>query len=108
MELSPEQLLIIGFVITVLSAGLKLLSAKFGVALSKFWMTIVVAVVSVILAVVFNLPLLPEYIDPLQYIGAWFALLSGYVGAAMIIYNLILDKVLDKLDLTADRFMKKT
>jgi len=106
MELSPEQMVIVGLVASALSVIVKFLAAKAGIELSKFWMTIVVGVVSVVLAVVFNLPQLPAYVDPLQYVGAWLVILSAYVGSATIIYNLILDKVLDALDLTASRFMK--
>lgn len=106
MELLPEQIFIVGLVASALGVIIRLLSAKFGTELSKFWMTIIVAVVAVVLAVVFNLPTLPEYVDPFQYIGAWIGILSGYLGMATAIYNLILSKILDKLNLTVERFIK--
>jgi nitrate/nitrite transporter NarK len=105
MELSPDQILLIGIVASVLSAVLRLLVAKFGsTEISKFWMTIIVSVVSLILAVLFaGFPELPAYVDPFQYAMAWLAILSGYVGAATLIYNLLLDKVLDKVGLQVER-----
>lgn len=106
MELTAEIIMIVGFVASILSAGIKLLSAKFGVELTKFWMTVIVAAVSIVLAVLFNLPALPVYgDDPMLYVTSWLTLISGYVGFATLIYNLILDKVLDKLKLTSARFL---
>ena len=107
MELSPEQIFIVGAIASVIGVIVKLLTAKIsGFSISKFWMTIIVSVVSFVLAVVFNLPALPEYLDPIQYVAAWLALISGYLGSATLIYNLLLDKILDKLEFTASRFIK--
>lgn len=103
--LSPEQIIIVGLVASALGVVVRLLSAKLGVEIGKFWMTIIVAVIALIMAVVFKLPELPEYIDPLQYVGAWVAIVSGYLGMATAIYNLVLDKVLDSLNLNVERFL---
>lgn len=104
--LSPEQILIIGLVASLLGAVLRFAANRFGFMPGKAAMTVVVAVVSLGLAVVFNLPALPIYVDPLQYLGEWLVILSGYVGMATAIYNLILDKIFDKLNLTQARFFK--
>jgi len=106
MELTAQQIMLIGFIASLLSVGVKLFSAKFGIELSKAWMTAIVAVISIVLAVLFNLPALPVYTDPMQYAAEWIALASGYVGFATIIYNILIDKVLDKLKLTSERFLK--
>ena len=105
--MSPElQLIIIGIVASLLAAGLRFLAARFtGVVLEKGWMTIVAGAASLILAVIFQPPQLPIYVDPLQYIGEWLVLLSAYVGAATAIYNILLAKLLEKLNLTAERFL---
>ena len=105
MELTPEQIWIIGIVASLLAALLRLLVAKFGnFEISKFWMTIIVAVVAFVLAVVFGgLPALPPYLDPFQYVLAWATILTGYLGAATAIYNLILDKVLNAVGLDAEK-----
>lgn len=106
MELTPEQVMIVGFVASVLSVIVKLISAKLGVNLSKAWMTVIVGGVSLVLAVLFNLPAIPAYSDPLQYLAEWLTILSGYVGFATIIYNIVIDKVLDKMKFTSERFLK--
>jgi len=104
MELSPEQIFIVGLVASLLGTALRLVAAKFGVEIEKGWMTVIVAGVALLLAVLFNLPQLPVYTDPLSYLGAWSALIASYLGAATAIYNIILDKVLDKLSLNIERF----
>ena len=107
MELTPDQLLIIGLLASALTVVVKFIAANFGYSPGKATLTIVVAVFSSVLAVLFNVPQLPIYIDPLQYLGEWLALLSIYGGVATLIYNLIIDKVLDKANLTSERFLKK-
>jgi hypothetical protein len=107
MELTPDQVLIVGVVASILVVVLNFIAANFGYKLGKGTLTIVVAVVSGLLAVLFNLPKLPVYVDPLQYVGEWLALLSAYVGIATLVYNLIIDKVLQRLNLTQERFLKK-
>lgn len=107
MEVSPEVSLYVSIAAVLLGAVIRLLSARFGVVLSKFWMTIIVAVVSMVIAVIAQLPELPVFEDPLQYIGAWASLLSVYIGMATAIYNLLLSAVLDKLNLTVERFSAK-
>lgn len=104
--MSPElQLLIVGVLASLLAAGFRLGAAKFGLSLSKGWMTIVAGVASLILAVIFQPPQLPTYVDPLQYVGEWLVILSAYVGSATALYNILLAKLLEKLNLTPERFM---
>ncbi|MHA2201908.1 MAG: hypothetical protein ACXABN_18745 [Candidatus Thorarchaeota archaeon] len=96
MELTPEQVIIVGLVASGLAAVVRLIVAKWGnKVITKDWMTVIVSAVALILAVVFNIPNLPVYTDPLQYLGEWTVLLASYLGAATAIYNIILDKVLD-------------
>ena len=104
MEISPEVAFFVGLAATVLAAIFRLLGARWGITLSKFWMTIIVAIFSMVIAVVANLPELPVYQDPLQYLGAWASLLSVYIGMATAIYNLLLSQLMDKLNLTVERF----
>ena len=105
MELTVEQIFLVGLVASGISAVIRLLSAKFGVELSKAVMTVIVSVVAFILAVLFNLPALPIYVEPIQFVLEWVTLISAYLGMATLIYNLILDKVLDKVNLTTERFL---
>lgn len=106
IELTPEQLWIVGAVASVLSVAVRFLAARFGFSLGKGAMTVVVAVISFALAAAFNVPALPAYVDPVQFVGDWVALLASFVGPATVIYNLLLDKVLDRFGLTAQRFLK--
>ena len=106
MELSPEQVLIVGIVSSVLVVIVKLIAARLGRKLSKAVLTSAVAVVSFILAVAFQVPQLPVFADIFQFIGEWLTLLSAYVGFATLIYNLIIDKVLDAAGWTTERFYK--
>ena len=106
MELTPDQLLVISLLASVLTVVVKFVAANFGYNPGKATLTIVVSVISGLLAVLFNIPQLPVYLSPLQYVGEWLALLSVYVGVATLIYNLLIDKVLDKVNLTAERFKK--
>jgi len=95
MELTPEQLVIISVLATVLTAGLKLLANWQGYKPSKAVLTSVLSVISIALAVLFDVPELPAYDSLLQYVADWLALLTPYVGAATLIYNYLLDKLVD-------------
>lgn len=104
MELTAVQIYIVGAVATVLAAGVRLLAARFqGFEISKFWMTILVSAISLGLAVVFSPPNLPVYVDPITFLGEWIAIISGYLGAATIVYNLLLDKLLDAVGLKTEK-----
>jgi nitrate/nitrite transporter NarK len=104
MELTAGQLLIISAVATVVSAILRLVVAKFGgVEIGKGWMSILAYVVSVLLAVGFLWPLdLPVGGDPSQFVGALVALAGSVFGFATIIYNVLLDKLLDAVGLKVE------
>ena len=95
MELTPDQLLIIGLLASGLGAILKLLANWKEYNPSKAVLTTVVSVLSVGLAVLFDVPQLPAYTDLLQYVSEWLVLLSAYVGVATLIYNYIIDKIVD-------------
>lgn len=95
MDLTPDQLVIIGLLASGLGALLKLLANWKGYSPSKAVLTTAVGVISVVLAVLFDVPQLPVYTDLLQYVGEWLALLSAYVGAATLIYNYLIDKLVD-------------
>ena len=98
MELTPEQLVLISVVATVLTAALKLLANWQGYKPSKAVLTSVVSVLSIVLAVLFDVPELPTYGNLLQYLGDWIATISPYVGLATLIYNYLLDKLVDYVE----------
>jgi len=96
MELSPEQIYMVGLFAAILAALIRYIVKKVnGPKLSKLWMSIIAAACALGIAVVFKLPEVPAYQDPLQLVGAWLTIITGYVGAATVIYNLILDKLLE-------------
>jgi len=107
MELTVVQIAIIGLVAVVLIQIIKLLAAKLGVVLSKFWVSVVAMVFSIALAVVWQLPKLPVVTDPLEFLLELLQVIGGVVGFATLIYNLLLEKLLDGLGLTVARFLRK-
>jgi hypothetical protein len=105
MELTAAQLVLIGLVATVVSALLRLAVAKFGgVEIQKGWMSVIAYVLSVVLAVAFMWPLeLPAGSDPSQFVAALLALATSVFGFATLIYNVLLDKLLDAVNLKVER-----
>lgn len=95
MELTPEQLILISVVATVLTAALKLLANWQGYKPSKAVLTSVLSVLSIVLAVLFDVPELPVYDNLLQYLGDWISTISPYIGVATLVYNYLLDKLVD-------------
>ena len=106
MELTELQLYVIGLVASGLGVVLRFVAARFGLELGKVWMTIVVGVVAFGLALAFNIPELPACTDFWQCAQEYLALTTAYVGAATIIYNLLLDSILSRLGYTVERFLK--
>ena len=90
MSLSADQLVIAGAIASVIVQALRLLSERFGFVPSKIVLNAAVLVISAALAVgFFGVPELgPEPVS---------GFLSGAVaiaGSALLIYNIVLDKVL--------------
>ena len=95
MELSTEQIYLVGFIASVLGAIIRFAVVQFGgKQLGKFWMTMIVAAVAVVVAVSFQPPALPVFMDPFQFAGDWLALIGAYLGSATLISNVMLDKLL--------------
>lgn len=108
MELSPDQIFLVGIVASLLAAAIRLITAWVGgIELGKGWMSVIAGVVSLILAVLFALPeSLPICTEFMPCVTEWLALISAYVGFATLIYNIILDKLLDAVKLNTERFLK--
>ena len=100
MELSAEQLLLLGLVASVLSQLAKLLLAKFGYSTSRLVITIIVVVVSVALGYVWLKPELPTYTDPMQFALALLVAATAVFGFATLIYNVLLFKIFEVLKWT--------
>jgi hypothetical protein len=110
MQLTLEQILIIGFAVTILAQLVKLaVAANFGWATNRVVITWVCAGLSLVLAVLFAKPALPVFpilvgldamamiLALLGYVSAWLAILITLVGFAKIIYDLLLEKLFEVL-----------
>ena len=93
MELDPGQLIIIGLVASVLTQVLKFVFSQFGWRPGGIVQTLLLSAVAVALALAFQLPNLPPFEDPLQFVGALLDAASATVGGAVVIYKLLLEKV---------------
>lgn len=106
MELDTLQLLIIGAVASIVTQLLKLLAARLGYEVPRWIVTIVLYVVSAALAFFFLKPVLPDPNSP-TFIPDLIALATTVLGAATVIYNIILDKVFPSLRMTVERQLAK-
>jgi len=88
--LSADQLIIVGVVASVITQGLRLLSEKFGFVPSKVVINVALLVLSALLAVAFFG--IPE-LGPEPVSGFLQAAVS-IAGSALLVYNIVLDKVL--------------
>jgi hypothetical protein len=91
--LSPEQLIVIGIVGSVVTQALRLLSERFGFVPSKLVINVVLLVLSFGLAFAFfgfSIDV-PAGVDPVAFFVEKSVALAG---AALLIYNVVLDKVL--------------
>jgi drug/metabolite transporter (DMT)-like permease len=94
MELTAEQLIVIGIVVSVISQVLKYLAQYLGYTPSKLVMTVVVFVVSFGLAYLFLKPGLPDPSSP-TFWPELVSLLTILAGAAMTIYNVVLERLME-------------
>lgn len=106
MELDTFQLLVIGFVASVFAQVFKLIAARLGSEVPRLWITVAAFVISLVLAVVFMKPALPPVDDP-NFVLALVQLATAVLGAATVIYNVLLAKVFDKLSLSAAKVLER-
>ena len=108
MQLSAEQVILIGFVSTLIVQAVKLVTAKFKLTLDRKWITVILMVVAVFLAYIWARPELPAWPGPVDdpmiyfglvvaFIGKIIVALSAIAGSAKILYNLLFQGVFDKL-----------
>jgi len=104
MELTEVQLFVIGTVASVLVWLVKFIRSRWG-EINPGWLTAFVYVASGLLAFFFAplvLPPWPAFVDLATFVPAllgWFGALlvplSGFVGFATLVYNVLLKQVLD-------------
>jgi len=104
MELTTEQVILLGFIAPVIVQVIKLFSAWLKHDLSQEVITVILFVVSVVLAFVFMPPAIPDW--SLQSIISFiFMQLGAVMGLAYIIYMFLYKWVFDKLTLNKERFL---
>lgn len=97
-ELTADQIVLVGLIATVLTAVIRYVFAKvLHTEIHKGWATGVVALVSLGLAVIWNPLSFPLTGDPVEVANALLQYLTAVIGAATVIYNLLLKRVIDAL-----------
>lgn len=97
MELNVGQLYLIGLVATLLAQLIKLIGAKWNWYPGRGAITIIAFVVSIVLAFIFWRPIIPAETDPMALAGAILSAATAVLGAAVGIYNVILESLLKAL-----------
>jgi hypothetical protein len=95
-ELSVIQLFIIGTIASVVLQILKVISAKFNWKPSTRVVTLIGFIISVAMAYFWTAPTLPPITDPMEFSKALLEAATGVIGAAMVIYNVLLKALLEK------------
>lgn len=97
IDLDPGKLYLIGLVATVVAQAIKIIYARLGKDVSKRLITIIAFVISVILAAIWYRPELPSPVDPMEFALALISAATTVLGAAVAIYNVLLEKLLQLL-----------
>jgi hypothetical protein len=97
MELNVGQLYLIGLIATVLAQVIKLVGARFEWYPGRRAITLIAFVVSVVLAFIFWRPVIPAETDPMVLAGAILSAATAVLGAAVGIYNVLLESLLKSL-----------
>lgn len=108
MELTPAQIIIIGLVASILAQVIKMIAAKYG---QKFFTKAVVSWIvmgfSLVLSVLWLGPKFPPIDDPANFLLVLFQVLTQTAGFAVLIYNVLLARVLEKIGFDPQRFLPK-
>jgi hypothetical protein len=100
------QLALIGLGATLVAQILKLVSAWFKKPLGKDWVTVIAFVVSVIMAYLFLPKSAVAISDPMQFASDLIEQSSVILGTATLVYNVLLEKIFDKLGWTKERVLQ--
>lgn len=91
--LTPEQVLIVGLVASLVTQLLKFVAEKLGYVPGQEVKVAALFVISVALAAAFGLPKLPPISDPFEFAQALLAAASGVLGVATLAYKLLAEKI---------------
>jgi len=95
--LDAGQLYLIGLVATLAAQGIKIVAKKMGKNVTKLGITLVAFVISLVFAAVWFMPAFAVSEDPMAFALALVQAATAILGAAVTIYNVVLEKVLQKL-----------
>lgn len=108
-ELDAGKILVIGLIASVLGQILKLLFAKIGKPIDRKVVTVILLIISLVLAWFWMNPVFPVFpvMTPemeamayavllITFLGELLALASALTGFAVVIYNLLLQKVFEQ------------
>jgi len=99
--LNAGQLYLIGLIATVCAQVIKVVAKKSGNDISKLGITLIAFVISLILAAIWFMPDLPPFADdPMTFALALAQTATAILGAAVAIYNVALEKLLQLLGRT--------
>lgn len=93
MQLSPEQLLIVGLIASVVTQVLKLASAKLGFNPGRVVVNVALFVISLVLAYIWGAPALPPISDPAALAVTILEAAAAVAGSASVIYNVLLENI---------------
>jgi hypothetical protein len=116
-ELKPEYIIVIGIIAPWIAQGIKLLGAKFGDQLGRKYITAGLFVMSMVLVYFWMKPALPPLPpvadDPVVFAAAILTFVAGIItatasvtGLATTIYNLLYQRVFEKLDIGKERVVR--
>ena len=105
MELTPQQVMFLGFVASVVTLALRILATRFNYKPGRLVVNVGLFLVSAVLAVAWTKPALPPFTEDIgAFISALFLLAAPVVGFATLIYNALYSQVVVP---TFARFAKK-
>ena len=118
-QLTPEQIAIIGIFAAVIAQLIKIVFAWIGKPIDRKWVTVIILVVGMAFAYIWARPALPQWpamsgepiADMLAILGFLISLLlsaSALVGIAQPIYNLLLQKVFERIGIGETKIQKLT
>lgn len=118
MSITPDQVILIGFVAVLVVQVVKLATAYLGITFDRKWVTVGLFLLAVGLASFWAAPSLPAFpvqdADPAVFGGAvvgWIgnivSVASVIIGFATLIYNLLLQKVFEALGWTSQKILNK-
>lgn len=93
MELSAEQIMLVGLIASAVSQVLKLVSSKLGYDPGRVAVNVALFVVAVILSFLWARPDFPASSDPMELAIALAEAAVGVFGFASLAYNLLLKQV---------------